>query len=143
MTKSIARLQITYETANEIVTAALDYAQKNGWQIAAAVVDPDGLLVSFGRTDGVAPPIGQFAQDKAYTAGTLRKSSKAFGDRMASSPSLSLGLSTRDRLLPWGGGVAILEKDVCIGGLGVSGAQEDEDIDCANAAILSAGLKPG
>ena len=143
MTKSISKRQITYETANEIVTAALGYAQTNGWQIAAAVVDPDGLLVSFGRTDGVAPPIGQFALDKAYTAGTLRKSSKAFGDRMASSPSLSLGLSTRDRFLPWGGGVAILEKDVCIGGLGVSGAQEDEDIDCANAAVRAAGLKPG
>jgi uncharacterized protein GlcG (DUF336 family) len=143
MTKSVSKTQIASTTARELVDAALSHAKEKGWEIAAAVVDPAGYLVAFGRTDDVAPPIGQFALDKAYTAGTLRKTTKAFGERMASSPTLSLGLSNRERFMAWGGGIAIFENGVCIGGLGVSGAQEHEDIDCAEAAILSAHLTPG
>lgn len=143
MSHSHTRPQITPAAARQIVEAALAHAQDNGWEVAAAVTDPFGYLVAFGRTDNVAPPIGDFAMDKAYTAGTLRKSTKAFGDRMASSPTLSLGLSTRQRLIAWGGGVAIFENRACIGGLGVSGAQDHEDIACAEAAIRSLGLTPG
>lgn len=143
MTKSISKSQITTTTARNLVDAALSHAKENSWEIAVAVVDPAGYLVAFGRTEHVAPPIGQFALDKAYTSGTLRKSTKAFGERMTSSPTLSLGLSNRDRFIAWGGGVAIFEGNSCIGALGVSGAQEHEDIACAEAAILSQQLTPG
>ena len=143
MSHSHTRPQVTPAAARQIVEAALAHAQDNGWEVAVAVTDPFGYLVAFGRTDNVAPPIGDFAMDKAYTAGTLRKSTRAFGDRMASSPTLSLGLSTRQRLIAWGGGVAIFEDGACIGGLGVSGAQDHEDIACAEAAIRSLGLTPG
>ncbi|MBV7397188.1 GlcG/HbpS family heme-binding protein [Mameliella sediminis] len=142
MDKTVTRRIVSPEAAQEITAAAIAYAKAQGWEIAAAVVDPFGGLVAFSRTAGVAAPIGDFAQDKAYTAGTLGKSSKAFGERMASGETLSLGLSTRHRLLTWGGGVAILDGDTCIGGLGVSGAQEHEDIACAEAAIRAAGLEP-
>ncbi|NQV82124.1 MAG: heme-binding protein [Alphaproteobacteria bacterium] len=143
MSNSHQRSQITPQAAQQIVAVALDHARNNGWEIAAAVVDPAGYLVAFGRTENVAPPTGEFALDKAYTAGTLRKSTKAFGTRMVSSPTLSLGLSNRPRLIAWGGGLAIYEGDSCIGGLGVSGAQEHEDITCAEAAISDAGLRAG
>ena len=140
---SIERREIAPSTARVLVTKALGHAEKNGWEVAVAVVDPHVYLVAFGRTDNVAPSIGEFALDKAYTSGVLRKSSKAFGERMASSATLSLGLGTRNRFMAWGGGVAILEGDVCIGGLGVSGAQESEDIACAEVAILDTGLSCG
>lgn len=143
MKTSLSRPQITPDAASAIVGAALAHARQNGWDIAAAVVDPAGYLVAFGRSDNVAPPIGQFAMDKAYTAGTLRRSTKGFGERMASSPTLSLGLSNRDRFLAWGGGVAIMEDGACIGGLGVSGAHEHEDIACAEAAVQSVQLVAG
>ena len=142
MTTSQTRQIITPETAAELVAAALDHAKTNGWEIAASVVDSFGYLVAFGRTDNVAPPIGEFALDKAYTAATLRKSTKAFGERMASDPTLSLGLNTRQRFMAWGGGVSIFEGEICIGGLGVSGAHDHEDIACAEAAIRAAGLEP-
>lgn len=142
MSKSHERRQIAPNAAQQIVATAMDYAREKKWEVAVAVVDPAGFLVAFGRTDNVAPPIGEFAVDKAFTAGTLRKSTKDFGERMASSATLSLGLSTRHRFIAWGGGVAIFENDACIGGLGVSGAQEHEDIDCAEAAVRAAGLTP-
>ncbi|MCV2870337.1 heme-binding protein [Defluviimonas sp. WL0002] len=138
---SLLRREIAPALAQEIVAAALDHARSNGWEVAAAVVDPHGFLVAFGRTDDVASPIGDFAIDKAYTAGMLRKSTQAFGERMASSPTLSLGLNTRRRFITWGGGVAIFEQGSCIAGVGVSGAQDFEDIACAEAAVRSKGLE--
>lgn len=142
MAKSILQRQVHPAIAQQIVAAALAEAEAQGLQVAAAVVDPFGHLVAFGRSVHAAPPVGEFAQDKAYTAAMLRKSTRAFGERMAGSPTLSLGLATRPRLLAWGGGVAIFEEDACIGGLGVSGAQDHEDIACAEAAIRAAGLEP-
>lgn len=121
MTHSHSRRFILSDAAQRILSTALAYAKDEHWQIAAAICDPTGLLVVFGRTDGVAAPSVEFAIDKAYTAATLGKSTAAFGQRMVSSPTLSLGLSTRSRLTSWGGGVAIFEGDICIGGMGVSG----------------------
>jgi len=139
--KSLERREILPCVAQELVAHALSFANKNGWEICAAVVDPHGYLVAFGRADNVAPQISEFAMDKAFTAGTLRSATEVFGKRMAASQTLSLGVSTRKRLLPWGGGLPIFEKKICIGGIGVSGAQEFEDIDCATAAVLAAGLR--
>jgi len=139
---SLTRREISPDAALQLVRDALGHARANGWQVAAAVVDPHGHLVAFCRSDLCDAPVGPFAIDKAYTAGTLGKSSRVFGERMASSPTLGLGLSTRERLLAWGGGVAIYEGEECIGGLGVSGAQDAEDIACAEAAIKAAGLEP-
>jgi uncharacterized protein GlcG (DUF336 family) len=137
---SFTHRSITHGAAQALVTAALEYAQTNGWAVAAAVCDPHGGLVSFGRDDASAPPIGGFAQDKAYTAATLRKPSAEFGEGMLKSPTLSLGVGTRDRFITWGGGLPIYEEGTLIGALGVSGAKEHEDIECATAVIEQAGL---
>jgi uncharacterized protein GlcG (DUF336 family) len=70
----------------------------------------------------------------------MRRATAAFAERMASSQSLTLGLSTRSRLLPWGGGLPIVHGGKVIGGIGVSGAKDVEDITCAEAALGSLGL---
>ena len=92
---------ITYATAQRLVSAALKHAKSRGWSVAVAVCDPHGGLISFGKDDATAPPIGGFALDKAYTAATLRKSSAEFGAGMMKSATLSLGIGTRERLLTW------------------------------------------
>jgi multiple sugar transport system permease protein len=51
-----------------------------------------------------------------------------------------LGLSTRQRLLPWGGGLPVVPADKVIGGVGVSGATEPEDTACAEAGLRALGL---
>jgi uncharacterized protein GlcG (DUF336 family) len=52
-----------------------------------------------------------------------------------------MGLSTRERLLTWGGGLPILHDGACVGGIGVSGAQDFEDIACARVALAEAGFQ--
>jgi uncharacterized protein GlcG (DUF336 family) len=138
---SLNRRIIAPGAALEIVQTALTEARAQGLEVAVAVTDPFGTLTAFGKTDGALASVGGFAQDKAYTAGLQGKSTKAFGERMASSPSLSMGLASRERFLVWGGGVAIYEEDLCIGGLGISGAQDHEDIAIAETALHALGLE--
>lgn len=126
---------ITYAAAQRAVESALAHAAKSGWKVAAAVCDPSGALVAFGRLDGTPAPVGDFAIDKAYTAATLRNSTRAFGERMASRPLLSLGLANRPRMLAWEGGLPIEIDGSVVGGIGVSGAAGEEDEACAAVAI--------
>lgn len=140
---STTRRLVSSRTARALVEEALAHAGRNGWDMAAAVVDPAGHLVAFGRTDAVIVPAGEFAIDKAYTAGTLGKSTRDYFDRVAGSEALKLGYSNRPRLMVWGGGLPLFEDGVCIGGLGVSGALDHQDIECGETAIAAAGLRTG
>ncbi|MDA9206082.1 heme-binding protein [Planktomarina temperata] len=140
---TLTRSEIAPDAAQTMVAAALGHAREKGWDVAVAVVDPHGFLVAFGRTDHVAPAIGDFALDKAYTAAMLRKSTQSFGERMASSQTLGLGVAARPRLMTWGGGVAVFDGRACIAGIGVSGAQDFEDIECCQSAIDANGFKSG
>ncbi len=140
MTICVTRTEISAGAALDLVRGAVAHARENGWEVTAAVVDPRGHLVAFWRTDAVIDPAITFAIDKAYTAATLRKASQAFGERMASKPTLSLGVGTRERIITWAGGLPIFKDGQCIGGIGVSGAQDHEDIACASAALSEMGL---
>jgi len=122
-----ARPAVTLEAANRILAAVLTEAGRQGLVVSAAVVDPWGGLVAFARMDGSPVTVAGFAQDKAYTAATAGRSTRAFAERMTSLPHLLAGLSTRDRLLAWPGGLPILHEGATIGGLGISGASDEED----------------
>ncbi len=130
---------VTYRSASSLVERAIAHAVERGWSVAAVVVDPSGHVVASGRMDGVPAPILDYACDKAFTA-ALGKSSRAFFERMSSSPELNMGMVNRPRLCAWDGGVPIHEEGVLIGALGVSGAAGSEDVACAEAALSRCGL---
>jgi uncharacterized protein GlcG (DUF336 family) len=90
--------------------------------------------------DRVAATVVDFAVDKAFTAASSGKSTRAFYERMSSSKELSMGLANRPRLITWEGGLPIIENDTVIGGIGVSGAAGNEDADCALAALTALSL---
>ena len=141
MSHAVTVKTIGYEAAKALVDAALAHAATKGWRVAAVIVDPAGHPVALGRMDGVPAPVVDYATDKAYTAGTLGKSSRAFGERMNSAPGLTLGAANRPRTCAWDGGLAILEDGTLIGGIGVSGAAGPEDVECAERAVESLGLE--
>ena len=134
------RKDLQAETALALAQSAIAHAKANGWQITVAICDSSGHLLAFLRTDDVVVPAIEFAIDKAYTAASLRNQTKAFGERMVSEPTLSLGVGTRQRLLTWAGGLPIFADGICVGGIGVSGAKDHEDLACAHAALEAAGL---
>ena len=140
MADTVAKLEISSELALKLVLYAVEHGRTRGWEVCASVCDSRGIQVALLRTDNVIDPAVGFAIDKAYTAAVLRRSTAEFAERALSRPPLQLGLANRDRILVFPGGLPILSGGRCIGGIGVSGARDDEDVDCAQAALARCGL---
>lgn len=134
------KTDITADTALSLASSAIAHARANSWEVTVAICDSTGNLLAFLRTDNVVIPAIDFALDKAFTAASLRTPTGAFGERMSSHPTLSLGVGTRSRLLTWAGGLPIYSDGVCVGGIGVSGAKDHEDLACAHAALDGLGF---
>ena len=60
---------------------------------------------------------------------------KVFGDN----ESMKLGFSAQPRLIIFGGGLPIRSGGALIGGIGVSGASEEQDGICAHAGLRAIG----
>ena len=135
-----SRFDLEPQSGVKLATLAIEHANLNDWDITVAVCDTAGVLIASMRTKNVIPAAVEFAIDKAYTSAILGKGTKEFGERMGSSVSLSLGVGTRSRLMTWTGGLPIFYKDNCVGGIGVSGAMDHQDLECAEAAISNLGL---
>ena len=54
---------------------------------------------------------------------------------------MKLGFSARPRLVVFGGGLPIRAGGALIGGIGVSGASEAQDEECARAALDAIGAE--
>jgi uncharacterized protein GlcG (DUF336 family) len=119
---------ISTKAARDMIASAIEEAEALKLFIAVVVTDPHGHVLASVRMDGVSPTVLSFAEDKAYTSSNMKRSTEAFAERMTSSESLKMGLSTRPRLLVWGGGLPIFYEGKLVGGLGISGAKDHEDI---------------
>jgi len=125
--------EVTLEQAKKIAAGAAAESQKNGWRMAIAVVDNHGMLVYFERMPDTQTASVQIALDKAQAAATFRRPTKAFEDGIAKGRTALLGLRGAT---PIEGGLPIMVGGKVIGGVGVSGANSDQD-----AAAAAAGLK--
>ena len=130
---------ITAEAAAAAVQAAVAYAEAKGWKINAAVVDRGGNLMAFLRMPGAFIHSIEIAIDKAYTAASFGFSTKDWMPAIGHDEGLKFGFSARPRLIVFGGGLPIGQMD-WIGGIGVSGASEAEDEECARAGLAAIGM---
>jgi glc operon protein GlcG len=125
--------EINLDQAKKIAAAANAESKKNGWRMAIAVVDNHGFLVYYERMDDTQIASVDVAIDKAKAAAMYRRPTKAFEDGIAKGRSALLGLRGAT---PIEGGLPIMVGGKVIGGIGVSGANSDQD-----AAAAMAGLK--
>jgi len=125
--------EITLDQAKKIAAAANAESKKNGWRMAIAVVDNHGFLVYYERMDDTQTGSVDVAIDKAKAAAMYRRPTKAFEDGIAKGRTALLGLRGAT---PIEGGLPIMVGGKVLGGIGVSGANSDQD-----AAAAMAGLK--
>jgi uncharacterized protein GlcG (DUF336 family) len=130
---------ISAEAAATAVQAAVAHAEAKGWKINAAVVDRGGNLMAFLRMPGAFIHSIEIAIDKAYTAASFGFSTKDWMPAIGHDEGMKFGFSARPRLIVFGGGLPIGQKD-WIGGIGVSGASEAEDEECARAGLAAIGM---
>ncbi len=131
---------IPADAARKAVVAALAEGKKNGWQVAAAVVDPGGALVAFERIDGTQSASSNVSVEKARTAAMYRRPSKAFEDAIVAGRTAVLGLPGA---VPLEGGIPIVIDGKIVGAIGVSGGTSQQDGVCAKAGVDAlGGTKP-
>ena len=131
---------ISWEAAHTAVQAAVRYAKAHGWKINVAVVDRGGNLISFGRMPGAFIHSIDIAIDKAYTSASFGFPTKAWMGAIGHDDGMKFGFSNQPRLIVFGGGLPIQVAEDWIGGIGVSGASESEDEECAKAGLEAIGL---
>lgn len=89
------------------------------------------------RIEHTALPSSAIAKDKANTALSFGFGTHLWTERLADKPHLQLGLAQRPGVVLFGGGLAIKHQGELVGAIGVSGASEAQDQDCAAAAVAA------
>jgi glc operon protein GlcG len=125
---------INLEMAKKVVAAAEVEARKNNWPMAIAVVDNAGMLVAYARMDNTQSGSVQVSIDKAVSSAMFRRSTKVFQDVLAGGGAGTRVLGLRNAN-PVEGGLVLMQDGKVIGGVGVSGANADQDGIVAKAGV--------
>lgn len=133
---SVSAPTIARAAAAAMVRAAIEAAAVEAVEIAVAVTDSAGHLVAFERTDGARFLAVNVAIDKAWTAVSSGMATHVWNNLLTVQPALA-PLAHHPRLLCVGGGYPIIDGGRIIGGIGVSGAKDNQDQVIAEQALAT------
>ncbi len=123
---------ISVETAKKAAAAALAEARKNGWLMVVAVVDPNGTLVYYEKTDDAQLGSAAVAVAKARSAALFKRPTKAFQDALAGGGA-GLRVMALEGAVPVEGGIPLVSGGKIVGAIGISGDTSEHDGQCATA----------
>ena len=136
---AVTQQVISAAAVSVALEAAIAHAERIGVRINVAVADSGGNLAGFLRMPGAFLQSIDIAIDKAYTAAGFGFSTKDWMQLIGHDEGMKLGFSARPRLVVFGGGLPIRVGGELVGGIGVSGASEEQDGICAQAGLLAIG----
>ena len=128
------RSTLTLEGAQRAIAAAVAQAHRNRAGGVIAVVDDGGNLMALERVDGTFAAGANISIGKARTAALTKQPTKVWEERVKERPAF---LNFPAGLAIWGG-VPIMYQNECVGAIGVSGvqSQDDEKIALAGTSAL-------
>ena len=118
--------------AKKIAADVVAECQKNGWNVAVAVVDNHGFLVYFERMDNKQTASMDIAVGKARSAATYRRPTRVFVEVINKGGPAT---ATLPGVFASPGGLPIMVDGRVTGGVGVSGVTGDQDEQCAKAGL--------
>ena len=118
--------------AKKIAAEVVAECQKNGWNVAVAVVDNHGFLVYFERMDNTQTASMDIAVGKARSAATYRRPTRAFVEAINKGGPAT---ATLPGVVASPGGNPVFVDGKITGAVGVSGVTGDQDEQCAKAGI--------
>jgi glc operon protein GlcG len=118
--------------AKKIAAGVVAECQKNGWNVAVAVVDTHGFLVYFYRMDNTQTASMDIAVGKARAAATFRRPTRVFMEVINKGGPAT---ATLPGVFASPGGVPIMVDGKVTGAVGVSGVTGDQDEQCAKAGM--------
>ena len=140
-TVAVPQSVVSAEAVSVALEAAVAKAAELGVKINVAVADIGGNLSGFLRMPGAFVQSIDIAIDKAYTAAGFGFSTKDWMKLIGHDDGMKFGFSARPRLVVFGGGLPLRVNGELIGGIGVSGASEEQDEVCARAALDAIGAE--
>lgn len=139
----LLRQEVSQALAEGLIGIAHQHAAEIGVAIAAAVVDRGGQIVAVSRMDGTALCGVPIAIDKAYSAvAGAAPTHQWAASTTPGAPDWGMSTALNGRMVVYPGGIPIVSEGDIIGGLGVSGAEGHQDLECASAALAEKGLLP-
>jgi uncharacterized protein GlcG (DUF336 family) len=130
----------TLAAAQRAIAEALREAEAQAVDVCIAVTDSAGHLLALARMDRAPLLCIQIAQDKAYSVASFGGLPTSDWWRMLESePALLHGIVKTDRLIVFGGGVALVADGRTIGAIGVSGGSSEQDVRIAEAGAAAVG----
>ncbi|WP_161867706.1 GlcG/HbpS family heme-binding protein [Pseudomonas yangonensis] len=122
--------------AMQALQAALDKALSTQVSISIAVVDAAGHMLHMAHMDGAPLLCRDIALNKARTAVSFGLPTNAWQERLERcSPAVRQGLPLQPGMALFGGGKPFRHAGHTIGAIGISGASEAVDGECARAAL--------
>src|SRR5215475_13687322 len=135
--------RLTNEGAKKMMATAIAKAREAGIAISAAITDAGGHLLLLERMDGGRFHAVHSATTKAVCAASNKRPTSAKGAQAQTldvAHALGLALAAGpDRWTAMEGGFPIIVDGECIGGIGVSGGDWEQDQKIALAAVESIG----
>ena len=135
-------MDLTFEAASGLIAAAQKLAIGINKPITVAVVDVGGFVVTLGRMDGAHGLTPNVATAKAYTAAVMRRPTILLRPWAESQPWLfgQIARVGAHPLIAGGGGIPLRRNGAFLGGIGVSGANGEEDQTVAVGALQACGF---
>jgi uncharacterized protein GlcG (DUF336 family) len=138
------RATLTVDACLRLLEAALAHGRARGHRIWVAVADASGELMGFIGCEGAPRISAQVAIDKAFTAVATGRPTSAWKTYLLTAPEEEREIVRRfPRYVPAEGGHPIVHGGLVIGGVGVSGATQAIDEECARAALAALAEAPG
>jgi glc operon protein GlcG len=123
---------LTLTVAKQIAAAAAAEAEKNNWNVVIAIVDDGGHLMYLERRDETQTGSIEVALQKARSATSFKRPTKALEDALMGGRTVLLSLPGA---MPIEGGVPIALDGKVLGAIGVSGVTAQQDGQIAKAGV--------
>jgi len=136
--KSAPRATLSTDAIRGLLNAALDRAGELEIRVHVAVYDSSGEEVGFVSCEGAPRLAATTARQKAFTAVHTGMSTLAWKQYVDSIPADELKIIDKvEGYIAADGGYPIFEGELLLGGIGVSGADQERDADVAKVALAA------
>ena len=131
-----SRATLTIDATETMLRAATARARERGVRVHIAIMDASADLVGWISFDGAPRIAAHTARSKAFTAVNTGMSTLQWGEYVDSIPASEQRIIHGiEGYIGAAGGFPILHEGHVLGGIGVSGANQEIDADCARAAL--------
>lgn len=131
--------ELDYECAVQMCLTAISQAHTFSAAIGVVVLSPSGTELAAVRMNDAPLHAFNIARKKAFTATSFKIPTYSWQDRLKQHPQTMNALLREENFTYLGGGIPIFSegegKGELLGAIGVSGATEQQDIECAQHAI--------